>query len=354
MEPVKAQFCLECESLNLSRKDFEQSRNDKPTPSLDVRSGTFAQLKSSALTCDLCRLVLHAYSRTLRNDRVAFQDETEWKLCWCWSTFGYSLRPPSFHEGGSALFPELKDQFTNRDHGIFLIDGQDTKKILRAREIPPEIDVEMLKGWVETCHEDHYGMCGEFGKASIGIGPPPEQLRCINVTKHCLEYISMEKEYVALSYVWGQNNRPLTTTANFHKFSVPGAFLDVRLPQTIADAMEVTNKLGYEYLWVDSLCIIQDHTQEVAHLIKQMSGIFGHADLTIIAASGTSVQAGLSGWGPTARNLRTTKPCNIGQDLRVGVLPNFNIELLESPYSSRGWTYVALQYSHAVINASLT
>ncbi|KAF2632694.1 HET-domain-containing protein [Macroventuria anomochaeta] len=71
-------------------------------------------------------------------------------------------------------------------------------------------------------------------------------------------HISHEGEirrYVTLSYCWG-NERPLTTTKdNFqhHTEAVP-----LLLPKNFSDAKRVARALGVWYLWIDSICIIQD------------------------------------------------------------------------------------------------
>lgn len=57
------------------------------------------------------------------------------------------------------------------------------------------------------------------------------------------------------------------------------------LPATIRDAIELTRCLGVQYLWVDSLCIIQDDTQDWVHESAQMSTVYAQAFLTISASS---------------------------------------------------------------------
>jgi hypothetical protein len=58
------------------------------------------------------------------------------------------------------------------------------------------------------------------------------------------------------------------------------------LPRTIRDAIEVTRAIDYRYLWVDSLCIIQDDEQDRDFQIAMMDQIYSNADLTIAAGSG--------------------------------------------------------------------
>lgn len=57
------------------------------------------------------------------------------------------------------------------------------------------------------------------------------------------------------------------------------------LPATIRDAIELARFLGVQYLWVDSLCIIQDDMQDWIHESAQMSIVYAQAFLTISASS---------------------------------------------------------------------
>lgn len=62
--------------------------------------------------------------------------------------------------------------------------------------------------------------------------------------------------YVALSHRWGSLKTLKTTQANINEFKCGMRPSD--LPRTFRAAVRVTRGLGYEYLWIDSLCIVQD------------------------------------------------------------------------------------------------
>ncbi|KAF2786856.1 heterokaryon incompatibility, partial [Melanomma pulvis-pyrius CBS 109.77] len=62
--------------------------------------------------------------------------------------------------------------------------------------------------------------------------------------------------YFTLSYCWGGAEVTRLTKEVFLDFSRAIPFYD--LPKTFKDAMVITRKLGYNYIWIDSLCIIQD------------------------------------------------------------------------------------------------
>jgi hypothetical protein len=57
------------------------------------------------------------------------------------------------------------------------------------------------------------------------------------------------------------------------------------LALTFRDAITVTRELGQRYLWIDSLCIIQDDHRDWETESKKMEAVFQHAYYTIAATS---------------------------------------------------------------------
>ncbi|PBK87531.1 HET-domain-containing protein [Armillaria gallica] len=100
----------------------------------------------------------------------------------------------------------------------------------------------------------------------------------------------IEDHYVALSYVWGAALEDLphcTTTQNLQSYIVEIPLNDI--PLTIMDAITVTRTLGLQYLWVDSLCILQDSKEDKATEISKILNTFRNAYMTIIAACADQV-----------------------------------------------------------------
>ncbi|KAF2179060.1 HET-domain-containing protein, partial [Zopfia rhizophila CBS 207.26] len=108
----------------------------------------------------------------------------------------------------------------------------------------------------------------------------------------CLHLASPDKEghYVALSYCWGRQQSFTLTTANFE--SMRRSMELKELPQTIQDAIHVTRMLGFEYIWVDSLCIIQDSESDKADQVSKMQDIFRNSTMTISAERAADSQNG--------------------------------------------------------------
>lgn len=65
-----------------------------------------------------------------------------------------------------------------------------------------------------------------------------------------------------------------------------------QLPNTFADAIEITRKLGVDYIWIDSLCIIQDDENDWRRETALMEYVYGGSYLNIAASSATSVHGG--------------------------------------------------------------
>ncbi|TVY55546.1 hypothetical protein LCER1_G002742 [Lachnellula cervina] len=68
--------------------------------------------------------------------------------------------------------------------------------------------------------------------------------------------------------------------------------LHYRLPPSFRDAVIVTRELGIRYLWIDSLCIVQDDLDDWRKESAQMDRIYGMSFLTIIAAGASHSQGG--------------------------------------------------------------
>lgn len=88
-------------------------------------------------------------------------------------------------------------------------------------------------------------------------------------------------QYVCLSHRWGKTARLQTTNATLEAFQA--ALPMNSMPLTFRHAVEVTRNLGFRYLWIDSLCIIQDDKDDWVRESQNMGTIFEEAVCTIAA-----------------------------------------------------------------------
>jgi hypothetical protein len=80
-------------------------------------------------------------------------------------------------------------------------------------------------------------------------------------------------------FQWGDAKLFMTTTSILE--DMKDGFPPEQAPETFRDAIRVTRKLGFRYLWIDSLCIIQVES-------SRMGDVYGNSYLTIAASSAYS------------------------------------------------------------------
>lgn len=93
----------------------------------------------------------------------------------------------------------------------------------------------------------------------------------------------IQGRYAALSYCWGKAKQQIMTTRK----TLESGDLQIKiqhLPKTLQNAISVTGELGIKYLWIDSLCIIQNDNDDKAREIFQMPAIYKSAIVTTSAA----------------------------------------------------------------------
>jgi hypothetical protein len=180
----------------------------------------------------------------------------------------------------SFLYPT-----TSQDFEIYAAD-EATSFIFPA---PPNLSpasTSAAEDWLEFCVQEH-----EECKRVENDFVPPRLLRvtCAQDEVHLVSMdITKPVPYAVLSYCWGGDQLSKTVKSNVG--IVPRAIKD--LPQTIHDAILVTRQLKLEYLWVDSMCIIQDSAEDKDALIGQMHRIFACAEVTIAASKASRCTEG--------------------------------------------------------------
>jgi hypothetical protein len=92
-----------------------------------------------------------------------------------------------------------------------------------------------------------------------------------------------QPEYTTLSHCWGPpENRPITTTKANLKDRMTLISMN-ELSNTFRDAVRITRELGERYLWIDSLCIIQDDGDDWAREAALMAEVYGQSFCTLAA-----------------------------------------------------------------------
>jgi hypothetical protein len=97
--------------------------------------------------------------------------------------------------------------------------------------------------------------------------------------------------YVALSHIWGKSQFTKLTTSNFQGLQESISPSD--LSQTFQDAIIVARRLGVRYLWIDSLCIVQDSPEDWQTESSMMNVVYKNSLCTIAASEATEPHHGL-------------------------------------------------------------
>lgn len=94
-----------------------------------------------------------------------------------------------------------------------------------------------------------------------------------------------QTQYLTLSHRWGDQANTTLTTQNLNAM-LQGIFIS-ELPKTFQDAISFSKSMGISYLWIDSLCIIQDSEQDWRRESMLMATVYSNAWCNI-AADGAS------------------------------------------------------------------
>jgi hypothetical protein len=99
------------------------------------------------------------------------------------------------------------------------------------------------------------------------------------------------RRYACLSHCWG-NVQPLKLNRD-NQQQLKAGLPRSELPQTFRDTAKICDWLDIRYLWIDSLCILQDSDEDWLYEASQMPSIYRNSFLTIGAARAANSTSGL-------------------------------------------------------------
>ncbi|TFK34154.1 heterokaryon incompatibility protein-domain-containing protein [Crucibulum laeve] len=360
-------LCDVCKDLNLSPSRFIVLPSDNETQNKphdpNINMGTVKDIRSRS-HCPFCRLILVALGGKEVPDE---EDGKDVSVVMSWSTDG--IRPdvnqpwnhipqirtlnPYAQKGkgeyvGSRrlnLFPEIT---------LLANDSPTDLKAFFVRPIRDDcIDFSVVRNWLSLCERYHGESCNKSKLLNHEIINPTDEIpsfRLIDVDSNCLVLSPPQCRYVALSYVWGKKADFFRTRSDIvNELEKSGALLRPEfydgIPMTIRDAMQVVREIGLQYLWVDSLCIVQDdEVGSKAEAMAKMDLVYGGAFVTIMAASATDVTAGLPGVRSGTRG--EGQPIEeIMPGFRLAFKPKYQDYIKDAVYYTRAWTFQEQQFT---------
>ena len=150
--------------------------------------------------------------------------------------------------------------------------------------------------------------------------------------------------WLSLSHCWGKEQTFTTTLDTLDQRCKSLPMND--LPGTYRDAISITRRLGYQYLWIDSLCIIQDSKEDWEVEAQKMAMIYQNALVTISADASENDHQGIFRGAKSLRNKSDSfaLSChsskrgvagNIYVDRRNAKPKHYNLEIM--PLQTRAW-----------------
>ncbi|KAJ4388103.1 hypothetical protein N0V93_008708 [Gnomoniopsis smithogilvyi] len=224
----------------------------------------------------------------------------------------------------------------------FHIDGCRFGRSELVSDLAAPENFEIARGWLQSCRQEHAN-CPSDGLhalptrvVDVGVEPDFRDL-------HIIHSHGKMGYYIALSHCWGGKITPLLTAETLETFTAALPFSD--LPANFRDAVTITRELGLRYLWIDSLCIMQDskHDWEVESI--KMADVYRHALLTVSALSSPRSTHGiLTKHAQLSRPVKTVKLSCQSKSHEVNVSRmNRRSECLtalawDCPLYQRGWS----------------
>ncbi|KAI0543873.1 heterokaryon incompatibility protein-domain-containing protein [Xylaria curta] len=212
-----------------------------------------------------------------------------------------------------------------------------------ARYVTPLINIGLVREWIASCTAKHHKCCESRFPTPLTLA----NIRLVDVQKRQVTLRDMSCRYIALSYVWGPSTTGLLTRATLETFSREGSLGHEDVPRTIRDAISLVADLGERYLWIDSLCIIQDDRSDKRQYLPMMGEIYNAAMMVVVAAV-ENAHSGLSGRGGKKRQQSRMMETIQGIDFTLGQ-PELWDYLPTTTWNTRGWTYQEAELSRRAI-----
>lgn len=171
-------------------------------------------------------------------------------------------------------------------------DGRDACAHLHDVDDQPKQQRDSIrhaKRWLEECSHEHadcrHDVQGIVANKTlptrlIDMLPEGDTNTAIRIVNSADLHGPETPDYAALSYVWADGELQLSTSAlDAMQHRIPRD----TLPRAISEAIAKAQDIGFRYLWVDNLCVLQDSQTDKQRESRAMADVYRNAAVTIIA-----------------------------------------------------------------------
>ncbi|KAK4167805.1 heterokaryon incompatibility protein-domain-containing protein [Cladorrhinum sp. PSN259] len=239
--------------------------------------------------------------------------------------------------------------------------------IQQGREIDPDplgfATLEVLRKWIEACEKEHQNC--RFSTD----GDPALPTRVIDAETKDSQRIRIQEgankhaKYLALSHRWVSGPMPSWVTGRNNLEERKLGFPLDTLPATMVDAVRVARSLGIRYLWIDSLCILQDSPGDWQVESSRMASIYANAYITLFADCGrddehgflhrrsTFPSASVPLTAPDGRLVTVNLRKSSAASFKASQFSSFQADLeTRSHLSDRGWIFQERVLSRRILH----
>ncbi|KAK4448882.1 HET-domain-containing protein [Podospora aff. communis PSN243] len=158
-----------------------------------------------------------------------------------------------------------------------------------ASAMETQKSLSTLKTWIHQCSTQH----ASCSRSPAGTRLPNRVIKVSGGTIRLIETVKGQVgHYIALSHCWGDSRSPCLTTSATLEANKQRIEWEL-LPNTFRDAVQVTRELGVQYLWIDSMCIIQDDANDWRIESSNRAHVYKNSYLTLCATRARSDDGGL-------------------------------------------------------------
>jgi hypothetical protein len=267
--------------------------------------GILTDIQKRSNKCPFCKLVLYAVQEQTEIDLSDGGSHPNLTCFASWQLDGHEIDSSNGETMARTRRIRLRWPNTDfQDSYIVLVadpEADSRSNFFLGRELKFESDgspidiLPLLKGWIDLCHSHHGHTCGSYGGASFEDMRSRPYFGVVDVQDMKLTSLPRDSRYVALSYTWGKATVFATKKAHIKILQAPNGvqkYMD-HIPRAVKESIELVRYLGLRYIWVDSLCIVQDSRDSLELNLNMMDQIYGNAHFTLCAADNPDATAGL-------------------------------------------------------------
>lgn len=145
-------------------------------------------------------------------------------------------------------------------------------------------NLNCIKRWVQSCRSQH-PLCNDLHPGLV-LDPNKRPTRILelcptSIRLRCDVETILDFEYLTLSHVWGEDSSKQLRLSLARLAEYRAGIPVPEMPEAFTEAVRITREMGFKYLWIDSLCIIQDSKIDWEVQASQMTTVYANAFCTI-------------------------------------------------------------------------